>query len=86
VRVESEVGASVPLSYAAAYLHERFGTRSADEYVPGKTRFRDALYVRFGLSQLEAEELCDALERAGLIRFVGPDGDEEPSWLVTEPS
>jgi aryl-alcohol dehydrogenase-like predicted oxidoreductase len=39
--------------------------------VPGKTRFRDVLCDRIDISQLEAEELVDDMERSGRIRFIG---------------
>lgn len=60
----------VVMEQAARALRERFGPLLDDEYVPGKTRMRDALCERFDLSQLEAEELCDELERAKMIHYV----------------
>ncbi len=67
----AEVGTMViSLAGAAKALEEELGCLTDAEYVPGKTQFRDVLCARFGLSQLESEELCDQLEAAGLIRFV----------------
>jgi hypothetical protein len=61
--------------HAAIALREQFGALVDDEYLPGKTLLRDALCERFGISQLESEEMCDDLERAGLLRFVrAPEG------------
>ncbi|UQA62440.1 hypothetical protein [Polyangium aurulentum] len=60
---------------AAEALYQEFGALVDADYMPGKTLLRDALCDRFGLSQLAAEELCDELEGAGLVRFVAtPEG------------
>jgi len=67
---EQEGTLIVGLSRAAAALYGMFGALIDADYLPGKTLFRDALCSRFGFSQLEAEEMCDSLEQAGLIRFV----------------
>jgi hypothetical protein len=61
---------TITLANAARALREAFGPITDDDYLPGKTAFRDELCLRFGLSQLEAEELCDELEHAELLRFV----------------
>ncbi len=50
---------------ASKALEEEFGALVDDDYIPGKTRFRDALAARFDLSQLDAEDLCETLEQAG---------------------
>jgi hypothetical protein len=61
---------------AGRALRERFGAFVGAEYLFGKTAMRDALCEQFGISQLEAEELCDALESAGALRFIStPDGE-----------
>jgi hypothetical protein len=65
---------------AAEALVEAFGEAVDADYLPGKTRFRDALEARFELSELMAEELCDALERSGRIRFVS--GAEGAGWQL----
>lgn len=70
----------VGLARAADALREAFGPTPEAEYVPGKTLFRDELCDRFGLSQLEAEQLCDQLEQAGVIRFVSDD--RGVGWLI----
>jgi hypothetical protein len=67
---------------ATAALHDAFGDGLSAEYVPGKTQFRDALYDRFGLSRLEAEELCDSLEQAGLISFVSNEREGIEGWRI----
>jgi hypothetical protein len=59
---------------------QAFGASVEAEYLPGKTRFRDALSEVFKLSQLDAEELCEALERSGRIRFLG--GAESAGWRI----
>jgi hypothetical protein len=71
------------LRIAADELKHRFGTRVPAAYLPGKTFFRDALYERLGVSQGQAEDLCDSLERAGVLRFVHStvDGDV---WTIPE--
>jgi hypothetical protein len=51
-------------------LSERFGPLYDAEYVPGKTAFRDALAEDLQISELDAEDLCDELERMGRIAFV----------------
>lgn len=55
---------------AATALLEGFGPLVDAEYLPGKTSFRDALCDRFGVSEAEAEEMVDALEASGQIRFI----------------
>jgi hypothetical protein len=62
--------ALVTLERAAQALVETLGPLFAAEYVVGKTEMRDALAARFQISQLEAEDLCDDLERAERVRFV----------------
>ncbi len=65
-------------------LFRAFGPHVELEYLPGKTAFRDELCARLGLSLLEAEELCDALEREGRIGFhEARIEDEEPmGWTI----
>jgi hypothetical protein len=72
-------------SRAQNVLRERFGALVDADYLPGKTAMRDALCEELGLSQLEAEELCDSLEERGILRFVrSPEG---VGWhLHDEPS
>ena len=60
---------TIGLARATDELRQRFGGHIEAAYVPGKTVFRDTLCDRLGLSELEAEELCDSLETAHLIRF-----------------
>jgi hypothetical protein len=60
----------VTVERAAHALHDMFGPLVDADYLPGKTLFRDALAERFEISQLVAEDLCDELEQARLIRFV----------------
>jgi len=60
----------VTLERATRTLHEVFGPLLDADYVTGKTVLRDALAERFTLSQLEAEDLCDELERSARVRFV----------------
>lgn len=57
-------------SGAARALLEIFGSTLDADYLTGKTLFRDALCERFAVSLLEAEDLCDELERANRILFV----------------
>jgi len=60
---------------AGRALRERFGAFVDADYLAGKTVMRDALCEEFGISQLEAEELCDALEASRVLRFVTtPEG------------
>jgi hypothetical protein len=62
-------------SRAQSVLHARFGALVDADYLPGKTAMRDALCEELGVSQLEAEELCDSLEERGILRFVrSPEG------------
>ena len=51
------------------FLAGRFGAELNLDYVPGKTLFREALREELGISDAEAGALCDALEKARLIRF-----------------
>ena len=59
----------IALETAAEELNRRFGRQIQAAYVPGKTAFRNSLCERLGLSAAEAEEVCDSLEQARLIRF-----------------
>jgi hypothetical protein len=58
---------------AARALWITFGPITDADYLQGKTLFRDALCDRFDVSLLEAEELCDELERTERIVFVSTD-------------
>jgi len=71
------------LGRAVELLQERFGRRLDAPYEPGKTMFRDALFDSAGLSQEEAEVLCDSLERAELIRFVSTELEGD-SWIIDD--
>lgn len=73
------------LGDAAQLLLDTFGPQVEVEYLPGKTSFRDELYARWNLSLLEAEELCDSLERAGLISYREPHTEDEETsgWVIT---
>lgn len=68
---------------AARALWITFGPITDADYLTGKTLFRDALCDRFDVSLLEAEELCDDLERAGRIVFV--QTDEGAGWHIHAP-
>lgn len=57
------------LAATARFLAGRFGAELNLDYVPGKALFRDALAEELGVPEAEAEALCDALEKARLIRF-----------------
>lgn len=74
------------LRQAARLLSECFGRHVRLPYLPGKTSFRDELYARWELSLLEAEELCDSLERGGLIVYREPQAEDEESggWEIAE--
>lgn len=68
---------------AARALWIAFGPITDADYLSGKTLFRDALCDRFDVSLLEAEELCDELERAGRIVFIQTEG--EAGWHIHAP-
>jgi hypothetical protein len=70
-------------STAARALWTTFGPILDADYLSGKTLFRDALCDRFDVSLLEAEELCDELERANRIIFV--QTESAAGWHVHEP-
>ena len=74
-------GIPIRLDEAALALYQEIGPYLEADYLPGKTEIRDALYFRFELSQLEAEELCDSVERAGLIEFTRSD-DGVGAWVI----
>lgn len=57
-----------------------FGALVDNDYVQGKTLFRDALCHRFGISEVESEELVDHLENTGQIRFIS--SDEGLGWRI----
>jgi hypothetical protein len=71
----------ISLPRAAQTLHDRFGNVSREPYVPGKTRFRDTLCEALGISALEAEQLCDSLERSRVLDF-GRSDEEGPTWTI----
>jgi hypothetical protein len=71
----------IGLARAVEALHAHFGSTVAAPYVPGKTLFRDALCDEFELSQAEAEDLCDSLERARAITFARSQ-DAGPVWTL----
>ncbi|WP_437753920.1 hypothetical protein [Sorangium sp. So ce1389] len=68
------------LDLAAEILVGMLGALVDADYVQGKTQFRDVLCGRIDISQLEAEELVDDMERSGRIRFVG--AEEGRGWHV----
>jgi hypothetical protein len=70
-------------SRAARALWIAFGPITDADYLSGKTLFRDALCDRFDVSLLEAEELCDELERGGQIVFIQTEG--EAGWHIHAP-
>ncbi|MGH7436338.1 MAG: hypothetical protein ACRENE_11755 [Polyangiaceae bacterium] len=74
----------IDLLGASQILLERFGSILEAPYVPGKTLFRSELCARAALSQGEAEEVCDSLERAGAIRFQRAQlsGESQDTWLL----
>lgn len=79
--------AAVPaqLGDAAELLLDAFGPHVELDYFGGKTAFRDRLYSQLSLSLLEAEELCDALEQAGLIAYreMRTADEESAGWNIT---
>lgn len=79
--------AAVPaqLGNAAELLLDAFGSHVELDYFEGKTAFRDRLYSQMSLSLLEAEELCDSLEKAGLIAYreMRTDDEESAGWDIT---
>jgi hypothetical protein len=64
-------------------LFATFGGAFGATYVEGKTLLRDALCAALELSQLDAEDLVDALEQAGRLCFTHADelGD---LWVIHE--
>lgn len=71
----------IDMAHAAEVLRSQFGEVTGEAYVTGKTLFRDALCERYALSQLDAEDLCDSLEKAGLIRFA-ETSEHGPVWMI----
>jgi hypothetical protein len=72
--------ALITLERAAQALVEILGPLVYADFLVGKTEMRDALAARFQISQLEAEDLCDDLERADRVRFVStPEGS---AWHI----
>ena len=57
-----------------------FGPLVDADYLPGKTGFRDALRDRLDLSEVEAEDLVDAMEGSGQIRFIS--SEEGLGWRI----
>jgi hypothetical protein len=71
----------VDMRMGADDLRRRFGRSVEAAYVPGKTMFRDELCDCFGISQAEAEELCDSLESQRVIRFER-SSETGPTWWI----
>ena len=69
------------LRLAARELERELGARVNLPYLPGKTAFRDALYKKRGISEADAERLCDSLEQTKMIRFERSI-TEGPSWTI----
>ena len=72
---------SFTLEEAATELRLRFGPLLDAAYVPGKTAFRNAFCDELGLSEAEAEEMCDSLETADLIHFERSP-EEGSHWII----
>jgi hypothetical protein len=70
------------LDLAAEILASTLGPLVDADYVQGKTQFRDVLCARIDISQLEAEELIDDLERSGRVQFIG--AEEGRGWHVEQ--
>ena len=70
------------LAAHARLLAARFGAQLNLDYVPGRALFRDALAEELGVSEADAEAVCEALEKSRLIRF---DRSEELGdvWTLT---
>lgn len=68
------------LDLATEILASTLGPLVDADYVQGKTQFRDVLCARIDISQLEAEELIDDLERSGRVQFIG--AEEGRGWHV----
>ena len=69
------------LAIAAQTLCSEFGNITRAPYVPGKTNFRDKLCTMFAISTVEAEAVCDSLERVHVLTF-GRDPEEGPLWMI----
>jgi hypothetical protein len=65
---------------ALAALLAACGPLVDDDYLQGKTLFRDALCHRFGISAVESEELVDDLESTGRIRYIS--SEEGLGWRI----
>ncbi len=70
------------LDLATEILASTLGPLVDADYVQGKTQFRDVLCGRIDISQLEAEELVDDMERSGRIRFLGAVAEDGRGWHV----
>jgi len=70
----------ITVERAQSALLEGFGPLVDADYLPGKTRFRDALCDLFGISALESEELVDQLEGSGRIQFIS--SEEGLGWRI----
>lgn len=73
------------LSVLAESLERRFGSQTKDDYLLGKTVFRDALVEMHGLSMEESEQLIDEMEGLGYLRYLGDPQRQEMvpgSWHI----
>ena len=61
------------------------GLRTAEGYVVGKTKIRDAVTQRLRCSQLNSEQLVDTLVAQGLMYFVRDPEAISPGYWVLEP-
>jgi hypothetical protein len=69
------------LPHLAAHLAEVFAQVKPVGAIVGRTRMRDAVSQHVGCSQLEAEELVDALVAKNFLVFEG-EGGEPGVWHI----
>ncbi len=73
------------LSELVRVLRLRFRDLPPEDYLSGKTVFRNALMSHYRCSALRAETLVDRLESLGHLRFEQGEGPDDPGvWRVHE--
>lgn len=63
------------LNQLAQQLEKAFAAQPPVGAVVGRTRIRDAVALKRGCSQMEAEELVDTMVEQNLLMFEGEEGE-----------
>lgn len=75
------------MSELVRVLRARFLENPPEDYLPGKTDFRNVLMSHYRCSALKAETLVDRMEALGYLLFVPGEGpDDLGVWRFHDPT